>query len=495
MSQALFSSAGALVPGVFRALIERSSQAQGVTDCEGRICYANPAFCRLIARAQADVQGALISSLLSGDQTVHSTLTDALRLQDWSGCVSGVRLNGERYTLQLSMSWVGEGEEEGCFLWQICAPALTRSPALPLWIHGFEPILDLVPAAAVVLDENENVLLANHEYHKLQDVLATSDPARLLLARLQSEEGEDQWRALFKRGDFLRRALMLEGANAEADRSFLLSGRWFDCSLSGSSASSCLLLVVTDCTELQQHRQAARLQTLQSQLIQDESVARLREALSGACFLFSQPLNMLTVLERRLALRLPEHDFALEMLRQVHQKGEEAISMLRTATPQPVDEAWDSVNCNTVLHDVLKMRTQRLLAEGVMVEWMPAMRVATVKAQVLALHTALGQLLDNAIDALCCVRGPRELRLASRDGGDWLELEICDNGPGIRPEQRPQVFEPFRGGHWAGRAGLGLVLAQDVIQRHQGILEIDPDYLAGCRMVVRLPVLSGEHHG
>jgi protein-histidine pros-kinase len=42
--------------------------------------------------------------------------------------------------------------------------------------------------------------------------------------------------------------------------------------------------------------------------------------------------------------------------------------------------------------------------------------------------------------------------------------------------------------------GLGLVLAQEVIQRHQGILEVDSEYLAGCRIVVRLPVLSGVRH-
>jgi len=255
------------------------------------------------------------------------------------------------------------------------------------------------------------------------------------------------------------------------------------------------LLFVEDCTELQRFRQAERMHDLRERLAFTELQARLHETLSGARFLFSRPMNMLAALESRIGVSLAADDFVANALREIRDSGAAVLDLLRARMPLNIEERWESVNCNAVLHDALEMRAARLLAEGVLVEWLPALRVPVVKAQPLALHLALGQLIDNALDAMAPVRSGRALRLRSRDGGDWLELEICDNGPGMGGAVRSGAFEPFQTTHIAqGRLGLGLVLAQEVIQRHQGILEVDSEYLAGCRIVVRLPVLSGVRH-
>jgi C4-dicarboxylate-specific signal transduction histidine kinase len=78
--------------------------------------------------------------------------------------------------------------------------------------------------------------------------------------------------------------------------------------------------------------------------------------------------------------------------------------------------------------------------------------------------------------------------LATRSLDDAVEVIVEDNGPGIPSEARFRAFEPFYIG-WRqrrGRAGMGLALAQEIVNQHAGCIEIDADYHDGCRMRVTL---------
>ena len=61
--------------------------------------------------------------------------------------------------------------------------------------------------------------------------------------------------------------------------------------------------------------------------------------------------------------------------------------------------------------------------------------------------------------------GPRRHRLVCR-------LEITDNGPGIAPEILGSIFYPMVSGRAEG-TGLGLSITQNIITRHQGLIECD----------------------
>jgi len=67
---------------------------------------------------------------------------------------------------------------------------------------------------------------------------------------------------------------------------------------------------------------------------------------------------------------------------------------------------------------------------------------------------------------------------------------IEDSGSGIPVEKCAKVFEPFyttrpMGGN---QAGMGLVMAKEIVNQHRGFIEIDPDYGQGCRFKISFPV-------
>jgi signal transduction histidine kinase len=77
-----------------------------------------------------------------------------------------------------------------------------------------------------------------------------------------------------------------------------------------------------------------------------------------------------------------------------------------------------------------------------------------------------------------------------RPAEDWIQVEVCDEGPGIVPEDRDRIFEAFvrldRTGSVEGN-GLGLAIAREFVAAHRGTIEV-LDSLEGACFRVSLPV-------
>jgi signal transduction histidine kinase len=67
-------------------------------------------------------------------------------------------------------------------------------------------------------------------------------------------------------------------------------------------------------------------------------------------------------------------------------------------------------------------------------------------------------------------------------------LTVTDTGPGIPPEVRPHIFDPFFSGREAGRGlGLGLSKAWRIVTLHGGTLTVESEPGAGARFSILLP--------
>ena len=82
----------------------------------------------------------------------------------------------------------------------------------------------------------------------------------------------------------------------------------------------------------------------------------------------------------------------------------------------------------------------------------------------------------------------------TRDGDD-LVLVVEDDGPGIAPELRERLFEPFEQGTRASSdaspgTGLGLSLVRQFVALHGGSVRVDDRSEGGARFEVRMPVAA-----
>lgn len=102
----------------------------------------------------------------------------------------------------------------------------------------------------------------------------------------------------------------------------------------------------------------------------------------------------------------------------------------------------------------------------------------------------LKNLVGNALRYAPPESGPVKLQIAMEDGA--LVFRVRDHGPGIAPEQRAHIGEPFyrpdaSRTRATGGTGLGLFLARQVARAHGGDLLLEEADGPGALFVVRLP--------
>lgn len=86
--------------------------------------------------------------------------------------------------------------------------------------------------------------------------------------------------------------------------------------------------------------------------------------------------------------------------------------------------------------------------------------------------------------------------VAARFDGDALELDVTDQGPGIPPEERARIFDPFYQGSQAGAGplrgtGIGLSVVKEYVFAHGGSVEV-VDSQRGAHLRIRLPLIRAE---
>ena len=148
-----------------------------------------------------------------------------------------------------------------------------------------------------------------------------------------------------------------------------------------------------------------------------------------------------------------------------------------TETPIEVDVA-------TLIADVVN--TERRDGSNIILE-MPDPGAAVMPVRPDALKRAVANLIQNA------KRYAKRIRVAVVRTGEFVDITVDDDGPGIPPEKRADAFRPFvrlepsRNPAFGG-TGLGLTIARDIARGHGGELTLQTAGIGGLRAVVRLPV-------
>jgi PAS domain S-box-containing protein len=171
-------------------------------------------------------------------------------------------------------------------------------------------------------------------------------------------------------------------------------------------------------------------------------------------------------------------DIAQRELQRVTQISRAMLSLYRES------KAPVSINIKVMLEDLLLLMEGRFKSLGVTVATdLPA--EITVDGFPSELRQVFTNLITNAAEAAgeggrvtirivpqSAMRGSFHAFPGDRSGPGAL-VEITDNGPGIPPEIRPQLFHPFFTTKGERGTGLGLWVSQGIIRKHAGSIHLD----------------------
>jgi len=160
-----------------------------------------------------------------------------------------------------------------------------------------------------------------------------------------------------------------------------------------------------------------------------------------------------------------------------------ALAEFPTARPRPAD-------LNTIVENSLALFAGRM--QSIRLIRRLGKDLPLVLADPEALKRALGNVIDNAAEAMQTSL-LRELRVTTRllESG-MVELTIADTGTGLTDEMRERLFLPYFSTKQRG-TGLGLAIAAKIIQEHQGSIRAEKNEPAGARFIVELrPASAGD---
>jgi nitrogen fixation/metabolism regulation signal transduction histidine kinase len=159
-----------------------------------------------------------------------------------------------------------------------------------------------------------------------------------------------------------------------------------------------------------------------------------------------------------------------------------ALAEFPTAQPRPAD-------LNTIIENSLAMFAGRM--QSIKVVRRMGDKLPLVMADPEALKRALGNLIDNAAEAMQSSL-LRELRITTclLENG-MVELTIADTGSGLTDEMRERLFLPYFSTKQRG-TGLGLAIAGKIIQEHQGTIRAEKNVPAGAKFIIELRTAVAE---
>ena len=103
------------------------------------------------------------------------------------------------------------------------------------------------------------------------------------------------------------------------------------------------------------------------------------------------------------------------------------------------------------------------------------------------MRRVLVNLLDNAVEAM---GGQGRVTIeARRDPSGTVRLEVADDGPGIRDEDRDRLFLPYFSTKKKG-TGLGLAIVHRIVSDHHGRIRVEDNRPRGARFVIELPAAA-----
>jgi signal transduction histidine kinase len=162
---------------------------------------------------------------------------------------------------------------------------------------------------------------------------------------------------------------------------------------------------------------------------------------------------------------------------------ETTLAFGRVDEPAP---ALTRVNLSRIVEDVVD--SERLAAGDYplsFAEDIPA--TMTLRADGEQLFRVISNLVRNARQAIMATGEPGEIGLQADEDEKVWRLTISDTGPGMPQKAREYLFQPFQGGARKGGAGLGLVIAADLIRGHGGRLDLLETGEGGTTFLIQLP--------
>jgi len=177
-----------------------------------------------------------------------------------------------------------------------------------------------------------------------------------------------------------------------------------------------------------------------------------------------------------------------QQVRRVAALVDDILDLSRLERRKEQGVIYRAVALNEVVEQVVLAHQPRAEADGLLLTFEPTSPLPPVRADANQLAQVVTNLIANALS----YTSAGTVRVSTYAENDQVCLSVADSGSGIAPEDLPHLYERFyRGQHVLKNdvpgTGLGLAIVKEIVDLHEGRIEVDSQPDKGTTFRVWLP--------
>ncbi len=249
----------------------------------------------------------------------------------------------------------------------------------------------------------------------------------------------------------------------------------------------------------------ADLQKAEATLIQSAKMRELGDLVSGVAHEINNPLMASQTILFRIKNNItcdPEHQNCpnmrlIDLIERCNNRIATIVNHLREFSRE-TETRFEPLDVIVPINNALLITEQQLLDHDIEVVKDLAGDLPRVLGSTSQIEQVFLNIISNARDALDKQPSDRELIIrshfrAKNSSAGEIAISFTDTGPGIAPENKYKIFDPFFSTKEVGRGtGLGLSICYGIVEKHGGRIEVDSELGKGATFRVVLPAMSSN---
>ncbi len=231
---------------------------------------------------------------------------------------------------------------------------------------------------------------------------------------------------------------------------------------------------------------------LEKRLRHTDKLASIGQLASGLAHEIGTPLNVISGRAEHLLKKMPKNDPGSESLKNIIRQSEritKTMEQLLAFSRKPSSQLV-KIDLKQIINEAFSLCKLRQRSKELQVDI--NLENLSIK-EIVGDEDGIRQLFVNLIlNSFNVLQNGGDIRVKSNRSDDPVQQEIViiyeDDGPGVPLDQKEKIFDPFFTTKDIGEGtGLGLFMVANIIEEHQGRIELDTDFHDGARFIIRLP--------
>ncbi len=486
--------------------LEQSQSLVLMTDLAGKINYVNPKFTQVSGYTPEEVLYKDMEFFNDSDFStpLHSELWSTIESgRIWKGIFKNKKKNGVVFWESATISPIINEKNEIISYMKVAEDITNKQISEEKLKYAYEQIkaiLSAIPDLMFIFDKNGRIT----DYHP-KDTYSNPKfyvpPSNFLNKKIDEIFSKDISDLTYKK---IREVLSTQD-NAYSTYSIDINNEkhYFEARYVPCNKDE-VLSIVRDITE--RHKAEEQHEKMQKQLIQAQKMESIGRLAGGVAHDFN---NMLGVIISNIEIELycispnsSTYNRLLEIKKAALRSADLTRQLLSFARKQEIIPKV--ININTVIKSMYKI-LKRLINESISLEFQEGQNLSSVKMDTTQVDQLLANLCVNARDA---IKDSGKIIIRTENiycdesfcekytylkPGEYVLLEISDDGCGMDSQTINQIFEPFFTTKKDGEGtGLGLATVYGIVKQNKGFVNVYSEIGKGTSFKIYLPVFKGQ---